>query len=112
MKSIRIFAVILALMLVAVYAEAENRRIDGATITQDPVQSVDKNGNPTLRLIGAWSVEVDGHRFIDEHVLMAFGEEQVAKFAGVQKGDTINFIGDYRKLDDGRTSYTLKALIQ
>lgn len=98
----------MACVLVATFAYAENMKLSG-TVT-DKVDALDKNGKPYLRIILQHESELDGVKFMDSSVCVAF-DANIAKFADVQIGDEITVIGDYRKLPDGRVSYTLKSLL-
>lgn len=103
-----VFLVTIALIMTVCVASAENMKITG--VVTDKVEKLDKNGKPYTRLIIEFEHTVDGSTFLDTKVFIAFENKQ-AEFAGVEIGQTITVIGDYRKMADGRESYTLKSLL-
>lgn len=99
---------VVAFCLVTPFASAENMKITG--VVTDKVNKLDKNGKPYLRLIIEFETTLDGSTFKDSKPFIAF-ENKMAEFEGVEIGQTITVIGDYRKMKDGRESYTLKTLL-
>ena len=109
MRKLTIFTILLACLMVVAVANAENQIITG-TVT-DKIEGIDVNGNPMLRIIASWEKELNGVKFNDESVCMAFGADSVAAFNVLKIGQTFTAIANYRKLADGRESYTLKKLL-
>jgi len=110
----KLSTILIAVMVIALVgvtmASAENMLITGEVT--DKVEALDKNDQPYTRFIVKWETEIDGVKFDDEHVVMAFGAGKIAEFSSIEIGSTLKAIADYRKLNDGRTSYTLKKLLQ
>ena len=111
MKTLKIFAVLVFAILMAVaVGNAEPQKISGE-ITDKVAGTNSNDGAPNIRFIVKWEKSLDGVTYPDTSVCMAFGA-QVAEFDKLQIGDTINAIADYRKLSDGRESWTLKKLLE
>lgn len=107
-KLARTLIIILAVFMVAGVAMAADQildtKIDSATV------AMTKNGNEYVRFIITEQRELDGVTYNRSLPLMAFGDlVQPAK--AYKAGDPIKVVANYRKLPDGRESYTILSFI-
>jgi hypothetical protein len=81
-----------------------NTTVDSATV------AMTKNGNEYVRFIITEQRKLDGVAYDRSLPLMAFGDlVQPAK--AYKAGDPIKVVASYRKLPDGRESYTILSFI-
>ena len=90
-------------------ANAEDKmlqtKIDSATV------ALDKNGNEYVRLIVTEPRSLNGIDYMKSLPVMAFGAT-VSDAKAYQAGDELKAIANYRKLPDGRESYTVISFIK
>lgn len=101
-----VLAVLVA--FVAVDAMAADRIIN--TQIQSATVSLDKNGNEYVRLIVQESRKLQGTEYTVGVPIMAFGE-MAQKAKSFKSGDTLKCVASEREYQ-GRTSYTMRALLQ
>ena len=111
----RQFTILLALIMALAacifvgqtYAEDKilNTRVDSATI------ALDKNGNEYVRFIITESRNLSGVQYLKSLPVMAFGGH-VAMAKSYKAGDDLKAVVNYRKLADGRESYTILDYIE
>jgi len=101
--AIAIFALTLTI------AQAEDRilktSVDSATV------AVDKNGAEYVRFIITEQRTLNGVEYSKSLPAMAFGE-QVAAAKALSAGSQLHAVVNYRKLPDGRESYTVISFIE
>lgn len=104
--SILAFALI---MVTVIAASAEdkilNTKIDSTTV------ALTKNGNQYVRFIVSEERELNGIKYNRSLPVMAFGSLVDAAKA-MKAGDTLKAVVSYRKLSDGRESYTILSFIK
>ena len=79
--------------------------VDSATV------ALDKNGQEYVRLIVTEPRSLNGIDYMKSLPVMAFGTT-VADAKAYQAGDELKAIANYRKLPDGRESYTVISFIK
>ncbi len=108
------WAITLAMLFIASYvltqiASAEDRiletSIDSATI------ALDKNGAEYVRFIVTEPRQLNGVSYQKSLPVMAFGD-QVPAAKTMAAGDALKAVANYRKLPDGRESYTVISFIE
>jgi len=99
---------ILALAGLINIASAEDKvmniKIDSTTV------AMDKNGSEYVRMIVTEPRTLSGVTYQKSLPVMAFGAN-VETAKSYQAGDTLNAVCNYRKLPDGRESYTVISFI-
>ena len=104
-----IICFIIASLAIAGMANAEDKmlttKIDSATV------ALDKNGQEYVRLIVTEPRSLNGIDYMKSLPVMAFGAT-VADAKAYQAGDQLKAIANYRKLPDGRESYTVISFIK
>jgi len=97
------------ILVIASMARAEDRvlqiKVDSATT------ALDKNGQEYVRLIVTEPRTLNGIQYQKSLPVMAFGAT-VADAKSFQAGDMLKAVCNYRKLPDGRESYTIISLIK
>ncbi len=106
----KVLAVLIALSLIAVAVASAgdqilNTKIDSVTI------AVDKNQAEYVRFIVNEPRTLDGVNYIKSLPVMAFGAHVTAAKA-MSAGDDLKAVCNYRKLPDGRESYTILSFIE
>lgn len=81
-------------------------KIDSATI------ALTKNGNQYVRFIITEDRKLDGVAYKRGIPVMAFGEQLVGQAKAMKAGDALKAIVSYRKLGDGRESYTILSFVK
>ena len=105
--SLAVFAIVLVIGLSNANAEDKilNTKIDSA------VTALDKNGTEYVRLIVTEPREISGVSYQKSLPVMAFGANATPAKA-YQAGDNLKAVVNYRKLADGRESYTVISFIE
>jgi hypothetical protein len=111
MKKITIILLAIAVLffMVSVSPAADttiDTTIDSVTIAKT------KNQNEYVRFIITEPRTLDGVEYDRSLPVMAFGETLVATAKTYSKGDSLKAIVSFRKLDDGRESYTVLQFIK
>lgn len=105
-------AIILAIAMIvtmayATVALAEDRSLE-AQVTRVE-QRTDRNGVEYTMAIVKFKNVLNGTEYDKEIPLMFFGSKNDDKAKSLAVGDAINAIVNYRKLPDGRESFSLQA---
>jgi len=110
-KALIIYMVLIALVMIglSISANAEDKmlstKIDSATI------ATDKNGSEYVRFIVTEPRQLNGVEYDKALPLMAFGAN-VEPAKAYKAGDVVKCIANYRKLPDGRESYTIISFVK
>jgi hypothetical protein len=103
-----LFTLFLAMIIVASAIAADqmlDTTIDSVTV------AMTKNSNEYVRFIITEPRTLDGVTYNRSLPVMAFGDLATAAKA-YKSGDNLKAVVSYRKLDDGRESYSILAFIQ
>ena len=105
-KSIAMAIALIVLMTISVnIASAEDMKLN-AEVTRIE-QRIDKNGAPYVMAIVKFERTQDGLTYPRELPLMFFGDKNDDRVKALQVGDVIDAQVNYRKLSDGRESFSL-----
>jgi hypothetical protein len=102
LTSIVLLAIFVLLVGVTANAETLDTTIDSVTT------ALDKNGNEYVRFIVTVSREEGGIKYDMGIPVLAFGD-LVAQAKTFKAGDKLECAASYRKLPDGRESYTIRG---
>lgn len=104
-KLVILLAIALMLTAVPAWADIVKGTIESATLTMD------KNGNPYVRFIVPIEREEGGVKYSMGIPVLAFGK-LVEEAKTYKAGDAIDVRASYRKLADGRESYTIHKFVK
>ena len=107
--SIVLFTLLIALAI-AVPAMAADQTMD--TTINSVTVAMTKHNVEYVRFIITEQRTLDGVDYNRSLPVMAFGEELVTAAKAYKAGDQLKAVVSYRKLDDGRESYSILAFIQ
>jgi hypothetical protein len=108
MKKALLVVLALSLIFIAVASAGDlklSTKIDSTTI------AIDKNGAEYVRFIITEPRTLSGVEYEKSLPVMAFGK-QVPAAKAMLAGDPLNAICNYRKMADGRESYTIISFIE
>jgi len=109
-KLVGIFTLaILAIVSLAIYANAEDKILD--TTVDSMTVAMTKNDNEYVRIIITEPRTLNGVAYNRSLPVMAFGDK-VEQAKGYSAGDPLKAVASYRKLPDGRESYTILQFIE
>lgn len=108
MKKI-ILLVLVAMLSMTGLAIAEDVILD--TTINVAVEAMTKNDNPYVRFIITEPRELNGVQYNKQLPVMAFGD-MVEPAKALKVGDNLKCVANFRKLPDGRESYTILSFIQ
>ena len=103
--AIVVFSLILISAQVWAQDQILNATIDSATV------ALDKNGVEYVRFIITEPRSLNGISYKKSLPVMAFGE-QVPAAKAISAGDSLKAVANFRKLPDGRESYTVISFIE
>jgi hypothetical protein len=109
----KIMTILLAIAVLAFMVSpvpAADSRID-TTIDSITIAKT-KNQNEYVRFIITEPRTLDGVEYNRSLPVMAFGEDHVTVAKTYNKGDNLKAVVNFRKLDDGRESYTILQFIK
>ena len=107
-------AIVMAAIIIALAIPTSSHAAGDEILTfkaDTMVESLDKNGNVYTRFIIPRKTSFSGIEYTYGVPAMAFGAQHV-KAKSIKQGSNVKAIVSYRKMNDGRESYTIRKFLE